>query len=183
MYGVGLWVASAFGLLAYNLLDVSDLLSKIFPRSFQYARYAVEFWPKSCSLAILVALNIVGCNHAGEFFTSILTPYKKLIRETANWSFGLYLLHYPIGYLVKILSASVFDMRSVAYIISIYGVTFAATVGLAVLCERHRHRLRNWLSTGYSICVQKFLSQVPPAPASAWMGSHIAPTKMRVPSD
>jgi peptidoglycan/LPS O-acetylase OafA/YrhL len=138
--GQFIWAAS-FGLaVAFWYFDVHDGLTSQFPLVAQWAaqQWAVDFWPTSYLVGAIVAMNIYGFACIAHQSDSILTRLAPAVRTTASASFGLYLFHYPLMYLVKAVLWSLDLTDGYFYVALVYSLPFVMSVYLALLCERHK---------------------------------------------
>jgi peptidoglycan/LPS O-acetylase OafA/YrhL len=139
--GLSIWLAS-FGLaLAFAYFHVYDFLTVNFPETSQRAstQWFVNFWPASYLIGLIVAANIFGFYGFSEKAYWIMAKFSRPIRWAAGISFGLYLFHYPLMYLVKAVLWSVGAVEGFLFVVLVYLVPFLISVYFAVLCERYKN--------------------------------------------
>jgi len=181
-YGYVLWIASIASLCAYTLCGATDFLQSVFAASAKIAKYEVDFWPKTYFIAFFIAVNIYGFDIAGGVAAGALMKYRRHIRLLADWSFGLYLFHYPLGYLCKVLASLFLEAGRAPSVLFIYGTSFAMSVGLACLCEAHKRDVNLIVRSAFHLAVPKRLVEIMCAAGRAPRTEPAAPVVVRTPN-
>ena len=142
--GMAVWIGSFALIAAYIFFGVTDALGGDFPAAAKYASvtWDVDFWPKSYVLSVLIAANIIGFNFGGSFLLPILRGLKYFIRAGANISFGLYAVHYPVGYFFRAIGMSLGLSHGVIFTALVYGGSFLTSVSFAYLCEGQKRNFK-----------------------------------------
>ena len=136
--GWSCWIGSLAAAAAFSMLDIGPALAKAFPTVAAGAKWKVDFWPESYLIGTLVALNIYGFALIGDSLDAVLGAVSRLIRIGADTSFGLYLFHYPLMYLVKAALFGIGLTNGTAFVGIIYVVPFLIAAPFALLCEKHK---------------------------------------------
>lgn len=136
--GWACWTGSLAGAAAFGALELGSMLAQMFPAAAAGAKWKVDFWPESYLIGALVALNIYGFALIGDRFQPLLRAAAGFIRTGADSSFGLYLFHYPLMYLVKAMLVGAGLTGGAGFVVIVYAVPFAIAVPLALLCEKHK---------------------------------------------
>jgi peptidoglycan/LPS O-acetylase OafA/YrhL len=139
LIGWACWLGSFAAACAFSIFDVGHVLAEAFPGIAAGAKWKVNFWPESYLIGALVTLNIFGFAVIGDRFQALLKTCAAPIRFGADISFGLYLFHYPLMYLVKAVMFGMGFTAGPALIGAVYTVPFLATAFLALQCEKHKH--------------------------------------------
>jgi peptidoglycan/LPS O-acetylase OafA/YrhL len=114
---------------------LQHLLHLLMPWPMAYSLYALS----DLLLALGISLGFAGLRaltlDAGAWLERVAGP----IRYGANMSFSLYLLHWPLLKLLRVLRAS---EDGVVGFIFVLAVILVASAGFATITEHHSHRLR-----------------------------------------
>lgn len=139
--GWSLWLGSLVIAIAWNVLDFTKTLQAAFPLLYETAlrQNAVNFWPRSYLIGMLVAANIYGFHAVGKTIGDFLQNNAQAIRRMADTSFGLYLLHYPMMYFFKAVLSGASGLSGLAYVVPMYIAPFACCFVLALWCEKKKY--------------------------------------------
>jgi peptidoglycan/LPS O-acetylase OafA/YrhL len=107
--------------IAYPLVDLKS--------------WGINFWPQSYVVGFLIALNIYGFARMQRVFRNPSEQVVRLVRTTAETSFGLYLFHYPLMYFCKAILAVAQVPQGTFYVLAIYIAPFLAATWLSLKCE------------------------------------------------
>ncbi|MEG0082642.1 MAG: acyltransferase [Massilia sp.] len=133
-----LWLGSFAAAFAFSYFDLRNVLTGVFPEAAAEAKWAVNFWPASYLIGVVIAMNIYGFALMGNSLNVPLEKISKLIRLGANISFGLYLFHYPLMYFAKAVLMVSGVEGGIAFISVIYIAPFVLSALLALKCEKHK---------------------------------------------
>jgi peptidoglycan/LPS O-acetylase OafA/YrhL len=136
--GWAVWLGSCAAAFAFSYFDLNPLLKSVFPSAAAAARWGVDFWPVSYIAGAIVATNIYGFALMGNILSAPLEKISTLIRFGANISFGLYLFHYPLMYLIRAVLTEMGIRNGGLFIAVVYAAPFALAAFLALKCERHK---------------------------------------------
>jgi peptidoglycan/LPS O-acetylase OafA/YrhL len=138
--GYMIWIASLGLAVAFWYFHIDDWLTSQFPSTAQRAakQWSVNFWPSSYIIGALVAMNIYGLACIANKFDVLLPRLSPVIKAVASTSFGLYLFHYPLMYLVKGVLWSIGIVDGYFFVATVYLLPFGISTYLALLCERHK---------------------------------------------
>lgn len=147
IFGFLIWLGSIVVALAFWHFQIHDWLITQFPSVAELAakEWSVNFWPASYSIGAIVALNIYGFACVAHHFEPLLTRVSLIIKTTANISFGLYLFHYPLMYLVKAILWAGGIHDGIMFVASIYLLPFVVSAYIALICERKKSYFPNAL--------------------------------------
>ena len=139
--GLSIWLSSLGLAFAFSYFHVHDFLSANFPETAQRAstQWFVNFWPASYLIGIIVAANIFGFSGFSEKVHWILAKFSGLIRWGGGISFGLYLFHYPLMYLVKAALWSIGMVGGDFFVALIYVLPFVISAYFALVCEQNKN--------------------------------------------
>lgn len=153
--GFLIWLTSIGLALAFSYFHVYDFLTSHFPETAQRAAHEwfVNFWPASYLIGIIFAINIFGFFGFSESIYWLLLKISAPIKWAAGISFGLYLFHYPLMYLVKAALWSFGIVEGYLFVVLVYLLPFLISAYFAVVCERNK----NYFLLGIkAICVKLF---------------------------
>lgn len=136
--GILYWGGSFAIALACSYEGLNNILRALFTQTATEARWAVNFWPFSYIVGLLVALNIQGFSLLGERVLPALEKCKGPIAWGASISFGLYLFHYPLMYLTRAVLHEMGIVSGPGFVIAIYAIPFVCAASFATLCEKHK---------------------------------------------
>lgn len=139
LVGWACWVGSFAAVYAFSFFDLGHVLAQAFPGIAAGAKWKVDFWPESYLIGALVALNIYGFAVIGDRFQALLKACAAPIRFGADISFGLYLFHYPLMYLVKAVMFGAGFTAGPVLIGVVYTVPIIVAAFLALQCEKHKN--------------------------------------------
>lgn len=135
--GAGALFASVAGLAAYVTMGGAAMFAA-FPFDVPLVTlkpWGINFWPQSYLVGFLIALNIYGFARIQHLFANPSERAVRLIRTTAETSFGLYLFHYPLMYFCKAMLAVAQVPQGAAYVLAIYVAPFVVATWLSLKCE------------------------------------------------
>jgi peptidoglycan/LPS O-acetylase OafA/YrhL len=116
-------------------LPLQQTLTALVPWRLGFATYALSDVP----LAITIALGFAGLRTLSLGSGAWLARVSGPIRYFANMSFSLYLLHWPLLKLLRLLRAP--EDGALGFIV-VLAVILAASAAFASITEHHRHRVR-----------------------------------------
>jgi peptidoglycan/LPS O-acetylase OafA/YrhL len=139
--GLAIWLGSLGLACAFSYFHVYEGLTATFPETAQRAstQWFVNFWPASYLIGLIVAANIFGFSGFSDKAHWLLAKFSGPIRWAAGISFGLYLFHYPLMYLVKAALWSLGIVDGNAFVALVYAVPFVISAYVALLCERNKN--------------------------------------------
>lgn len=135
--GLGALLVSIVCLTLYILMGGSKIFTAL-PIAYPLANlksWGINFWPQSYVVGFLIALNIYGFARMQRVFRSPSEQTVRLVRTTAETSFGLYLFHYPLMYFCKAILAVAQVPQGTFYVLAIYIAPFVAATWLSLKCE------------------------------------------------
>lgn len=134
--GFCIWVLSILLLFLYGVFEVTTFLETTFPAilALSKAQWAVNFLPKSIIIGLIFACNIYGFNAFGMHVIRRLNVFTQIVRLLAATSFGLYLFHYPLGYLFKAITMY-YHLTGSLKVFIIYSCTLVVSSLLALYFE------------------------------------------------
>jgi peptidoglycan/LPS O-acetylase OafA/YrhL len=138
LVGWACWLGSLAAAVAFFVFDTGRLLANAFPDIAAGAKWDVDFWPKSYLIGMFVAVNIYGFSLIGNSFRGVLDRCAQPIRFGADISFGLYLFHYPLMYLVKAILHDAGVTAGPLFVGAVYAFPFAIAAALALQCEKRK---------------------------------------------
>lgn len=141
------WLGAVFAALALAALylvpmwarPVQQLVPDLAFWDLGFATYAFS----DAALAVAIALGFVGLRILTASGANWLEKVDAPVRWFANMSFSLYLLHWPLLKLLRVLRG--LDQGPVGYIVAL-AATVAVCGGFAVLTEHRRHAVRALLA-------------------------------------
>ena len=142
-------LVSVVGLALYVMMGGSKLFTAlpiVFPL-LDLKPWGINFWPQSYVVGFLIALNIYGFARMQQVFGNPSEKVVRLVRTTAETSFGLYLFHYPLMYFCKAILALAQVPQGTACILVIYIAPFVAATWLSLKCEPLKFTLSRVLKT------------------------------------
>jgi len=144
-------LASAGCLTLYIMMGGPALFSEL-PFDFPLVKlkpWGINFWPQSYVVGLLIALNIYGFAGIQHVFRNPSEKVVRLVRKTAETSFGLYLFHYPLMYFCKAILAVTAVPQGALYVLAVYVAPFAAATWLSVTCEPLKFVLSRVLKSAF----------------------------------
>jgi peptidoglycan/LPS O-acetylase OafA/YrhL len=130
-------LASVACLTLYVALGGSRIFAAL-PFTYPFVNlkpWGINFWPQSYVVGFLIALNIYGFARIQQVFRTPSEKIVRLVRTTAETSFGLYLFHYPLMYFCKAILAVAQVPEGTLSILAIYIAPFVAATWLSLQCE------------------------------------------------
>jgi peptidoglycan/LPS O-acetylase OafA/YrhL len=104
-------------------------------------------------IGVLVAIHFVGAASVSIHLEKLLNSCEKYIRYLANYTFAIYLFHYPCLQFFAAVSASITDQRVRTTIV--IGGTILVIWALGTVTERRKDDLKRWLLSAYSAIARK----------------------------
>jgi peptidoglycan/LPS O-acetylase OafA/YrhL len=147
--GAGALLASVACLTAYVMMGGSKIFSAL-PLTYPLVDlkpWGINFWPQSYVVGFLIALNIYGFARIQQVFRHPSEKAVRVVRTTAETSFGLYLFHYPLMYFCKAILAVSHVPQGTLYILTIYIAPFVVATWLSLKCEPLKFVLSRGLKT------------------------------------
>lgn len=141
--GIFIWLFSLAALVVYSLADVTGCLELMFPAALAYKKWEIDFWPKTYVISIIIAVNIYGFHIGFGWLENALLKCRSVIVFVADCTFGLYLFHFPLAYLFKVLVSLVPGWRGGAAVLLIYSLTFIFSMVLACIAERYKAKVKS----------------------------------------
>ncbi len=144
------WLGGMFVAIALASLFLVPMLT---PR-LQHALYGMISWRPGFStyalsdllLALSIALGFAGLRALIPANATWLDAIARPIRYAANMSFSLYLIHWPLLKLLRVLRAP--ENGAVGFVFVLM-VILIASAGFASMTEHHRHRIRALLEKAF----------------------------------
>ncbi|MVW58885.1 acyltransferase family protein [Massilia sp. NEAU-DD11] len=149
LLGLGALLVSVAGLILYVMMGASKTFTAL-PVAYPLVNlkpWGINFWPQSYVVGLLIALNIYGFARMQQVFRNPSEKMVRLVRTTAETSFGLYLFHYPLMYFCKVILAVAQIPQGTPYILVIYIAPFVAATWLSLKCEPLKFILSGALKT------------------------------------
>jgi peptidoglycan/LPS O-acetylase OafA/YrhL len=137
------------GLTLYVMMGGSKLFTAL-PVAYPLVDlkpWGINFWPQSYVVGFLIALNIYGFARMQQVFRHPSEKMVRLVRTTAETSFGLYLFHYPLMYFCKAILTVAQVPQGTVYILAIYIAPFVTATWLSLKCEPLKFVLSRVLKT------------------------------------
>ncbi|WP_413673049.1 acyltransferase family protein [Massilia cellulosiltytica] len=147
--GLGALLVSIVCLTLYIMMGGSKIFTAL-PIAYPLANlksWGINFWPQSYVVGFFIALNIYGFARMQRVFRSPSEQTVRLVRTTAETSFGLYLFHYPLMYFCKAILAVAQVPQGTFYVLAIYIAPFVAATWLSLKCEPLKFVLSRILKT------------------------------------
>jgi peptidoglycan/LPS O-acetylase OafA/YrhL len=148
--GVPAWAAVVFVIAALACLTlVSSYSYPVYQATGGYVPWAMGFsiFPLTdLLLALSLALGFAGLRTLTRNGGAWLQRAARPIRYAANMSFSLYLLHWPLLKLLRVLRAP--DQGALGFVLVLI-VTIAASAAFATVTEHQRHRVRALLERAF----------------------------------
>jgi len=147
--GLGALLVSIVCLTLYIMMGGSKIFTAL-PIAYPLANlksWGINFWPQSYVVGFFIALNIYGFARMQRVFRSPSEQTVRLVRTTAETSFGLYLFHYPLMYFCKAILAVAQVPQGTFYVLAIYIAPFVAATWLSLKCEPLKFALSRILKT------------------------------------
>ncbi|SDF17808.1 Peptidoglycan/LPS O-acetylase OafA/YrhL, contains acyltransferase and SGNH-hydrolase domains [Massilia sp. PDC64] len=149
LLGAGVLLVSVVGLTLYVMMGGSKIFTAL-PIAYPLVDlkpWGINFWPQSYMVGFLIALNIYGFARMQQVFRNPSEKVVRLVRTTAETSFGLYLFHYPLMYFCKAILAVAHIPQGTFYVLAIYIAPFIAATWLSLKCEPLKFVLSRVLKT------------------------------------
>jgi peptidoglycan/LPS O-acetylase OafA/YrhL len=149
LLGLGAFLVSVAGLTVYVMMGGSKIFTAL-PIAYPLVDlkpWGINFWPQSYVVGFLIALNIYGFARVQRVFRNPSDKVVRVVRTTAETSFGLYLFHYPLMYFCKAILAVAQVPQGTVYILAIYIAPFVAATWLSLKCEPLKFILSRVLKT------------------------------------
>jgi len=149
LLGLGALLVSVASLTLYVMMGGSKIFTAlpiVYPL-VDLKPWGINFWPQSYVVGLLIALNIYGFARMQQVFRNPSEKVVRLVRTTAETSFGLYLFHYPLMYFCKAILAVAQVPQGTVYILAIYIAPFVAATWLSLKCEPLKFVLSRVLKT------------------------------------
>jgi peptidoglycan/LPS O-acetylase OafA/YrhL len=147
--GAGALLVSVVCLTLYVMMGGSSIFTAL-PIAYPLVSlkpWGINFWPQSYVVGLLIALNIYGFACMQRVFRNPSEKVVRLVRTTAETSFGLYLFHYPLMYFCKAILAVAEVPEGTFYILAVYIAPFVAATWLSLKCEPLKFVLSRVLKT------------------------------------
>lgn len=145
--GWALWLGSIVAIAAFQVADLTELLS-------QWTRSAIGDWLYirlhfskrflgDYLLAVLIAMNFVGFRAIAGSFSGILSALSAPIRKASSYTFSIYLFHLPLVFMFVIVFRAL--EPGLLRLVLVLGATLAVVVALGAVTEQRKDGLRRWL--------------------------------------
>ena len=142
-----LWVGSILGVVAFQWLDVTRIISAATEKMLGPWLYTQLHFSKhflgDYLLAVLIAANFIGFRRIADRFAPVFALVGPAIRKAASYTFSIYLFHLPIlfFYIVAIDG----NRAHMSFYWTVVGLSLATAVLLGTITEQQKDRLKNWL--------------------------------------
>ncbi|MBV1687005.1 acyltransferase [Novosphingobium sp. G106] len=147
---VPFWLGLAFVAVALASLFVMPQFSRpVYRAIHQVVPWRMGFSifaPTDFALALTMALGFAGLRSLTLGGGHWIERAEKPIRYAANMSFSLYLLHWPLLKLLRVLRAP--ENGALGFLV-VLGIVVAASAAFATLTEHHKGRIRTLLDRAF----------------------------------
>ena len=135
-----LFVANGLSYVGWNLLE--QWLGKIYFRELAFSRYFITDY----LLALIISINFASARVLAAHITIAENRITAFIRNFANLTFALYLLHQPMLQFLDAMLAD-YQLQPNLHHLLVSGITFAVIVAVGSKIENTKHLYRRFFKS------------------------------------